>query len=482
MSVARDRLREQFTELLDWERRKRFEQTALGAAGIGVALAIVLLPLSGYLPVGALRWFMPLLLMLLVAPWLFHRWRWRQKDATRTLVKLDQSLNLAERATTAWELADQGTDRAVDELVFKQAREQLAGLAPQRLFPRQWAWQSYAVAPLLALWLALLWFEVDRSLVSTNFVVSPTLAFKVGEFSRELQEKAKSEGLRESLKAGRELEKLVRKNLEEKSDESQLKQELASMANKFATAAQSGAEKESFAAGESQQALQDLKTELAVARDLLSLPEAAQGDQTLPRQWMDRLESMPQLKRQLDKGAQSGPGVGPNEMKSFLDQLEQQATGELDRRTLIDAQRYLEQMTQPGQGRRDHEDLATARAGDQDGAGDDGKEKSRGSLPGKEPGKKDDLVRGLPEFRGGAQTEVKGMLGDGDSRAVGFKGRPKPGTSVVSSRELPALYRRQAEQALNSERVPAALKETIKNYFLSLENNRLKSEVPEQSK
>jgi len=469
MSVTRDGLQRQFAGLLAWERRKRLEQTALAVAGLGVALAIVLLPLSGYFPANGLRWLMPLLLMLLIAPWCFHRWRWRREDATRSLVKLDKTLNLAERATTAWELSARGPTRAVDELVFKQAQERLQGLAPRRLFPRQWAWQSYGVAPLLVLWLGLLWFEVDRSLVGQRSVVPRSLALKIGEFSRDLQEKAKSEGLRESFKAGQELEKLARKNLQAKSNEEQLKQELAGVAKKLEVAAKSGAEKDSFTAGESQQALQDLKTELEVARDLLNLPGATKEGQALPEQWMDRLESLPQLKRQLDKGAQAGPGFGPNEMKTFLDRLEQQATGELDRRTLLDAQQFLEQMTKTGQAGRNENDLQTAGRGEQEAAGDDVKEKGRGNLPGKEPGKKDH--GGLPEFRGGAQTEVKGMLGGGDSSAVGFKGKPAPGKSAVGPREVAAHYRRQAEQELNSERVPEALKKTIRNYFLSLEIN-----------
>jgi hypothetical protein len=50
-----------------------------------------------------------------------------------------------------------------------------------------------------------------------------------------------------------------------------------------------------------------------------------------------------------------------------------------------------------------------------------------------------------------------------------FKGKPLPGKSTVSPSEVVASYRRQAEQELNSERVPEGLKETIKNYFLSLE-------------
>jgi len=473
VSAARDSLQAQFAGLLAWERRKRLEQTALVMAGVAVALAIVLLPLPGYFPVIGLRWLMPLLLMLLIAPWFFHRWRWRQQDATRSLVELDKTLNLAERATTAWELSSRETTSAVDELVFKQAQERLHGFAARRVFPRQWHWQSYGVGPLLLLWLALLWFEVDRSLVEQSSGAPLSLAHKVGEFSRELQEKAKSEGLRESLKAGQELEKMARKNLEQKSSEEQLKQELAGMAKKLEAAAKSGADKDSFSAGESQQSLQDLKAELEAARDLLNFPDAAKGTRELPQQWMDRLASLPQLKRQMDKGAQAGPGLGPNEIKSLLDRLDQQATGELDRRTLLDAQQFLEQMTKSGQARRNENDPRMDGRGEQDGADDGGvKEKNHSNLPGKEPGKKDH--GGLPEFRGGAETQVKGLLGDGDSSAVGFKGKPVPGKSILGQQEVAANYRRQAEQELNSERVPEALKETIRNYFLSLESGEPK--------
>ncbi|HLN86151.1 MAG TPA: hypothetical protein VK200_06800, partial [Candidatus Limnocylindrales bacterium] len=125
MSAARDSLQAQFAVLLAWERRKRLEQTALIMTGVALALAIVLLPLPGYFPIRGLRWFMPLLLIVLIAPWFFHRWRWRQEDATRSLVNLDKTLNLAERATTAWELFGLEATSAVHELVFKQAQERL---------------------------------------------------------------------------------------------------------------------------------------------------------------------------------------------------------------------------------------------------------------------------------------------------------------------------------------------------------------------
>jgi hypothetical protein len=73
----------------------------------------------------------------------------------------------------------------------------------------------------------------------------------------------------------------------------------------------------------------------------MELPDGAKGSQELPQQWTDRLASLPQLKKQLDKEQQAGPGFGQNQLKAFLDRMDQQATGALDRRALIDAQKFL---------------------------------------------------------------------------------------------------------------------------------------------
>jgi hypothetical protein len=441
------------------------------SAGVALALTIVLLPVPGFLPIEGLRWAMPLVLLLLLAPWFFWRRIWRERDSSRVLVRLDKTLQLAERATTAWEFSALESNSAAHELVFKQAQERLAGVNPRLRFPRQWHWQSYAAGPLLVLWLALLWFEVDRAIVDQGVAPAPSLAHKLGQYSRELQEKAKSEGLSESLKTGQELERLARENLAAKRSEEQLKQELTSMAKKLEAAVRAGADREPIAAGESQQTLQDLKAELEAARELLNFADAAKTGQGLPQQLQERLTSLPQLKRQLDRGGQLGPGSGPNEMKSFLDRLERQTTGELDRRTLLEAQQFLEQMAQAGQAGRSENNANTAGRGEQEGDGEMAKEKNQSNRPGKEPGKKDDSAQSLPEYRGGAPTQVKGALGEGDSSAVGFKAKPAPGKSMLGRQEVATNYRRQAEQELDSERVPEALKETIRNYFLSLENS-----------
>lgn len=470
MSAALERLQAKFAGLLAWERRKRREQIVVAVVDLALVSALLVAPLHGYLPNIALRWLIPIVLACAFAPYFFARWRWRPQDATRTLVRLDNTLSLDERASTAWDLAARADSGATAELVFNQTEAKLRGLEARALSPRRWDWLSHAMLPLLFSWVGLLGFDLDRWFFAPAPAASQTLAHKLGEFARELQEKAKSDGLRESLKAGQDLERLSRENLAAKSTDEQLKKELAGAAKKIAAAGKTGRDKDSFAAGESQRSLQDLKAELDAARDLLNFSDAANGSQELPAQWMDRLASLPQLKRQFDKQAQDGRGSGANDVKAFLDRLNQQATGELDRRALLDAQQFLEQLMQSSQGQKSESDMQSAGRGERESAGDGAREKNHSNRPGKEPGKKADGADSLPEFRGGAQTQVKGLLGAGDSSALVFKGKPTPGKSELGQQELVANYRRQAEQELNSERVPEALKETIRNYFLSLES------------
>jgi hypothetical protein len=377
-------------------------------------------------------------------------------------------LNSAERATTAWEFSRRGENSAVMELVFKQAGERLRGIDVRSLFPRLWGWQSYAGLLLFFVWFSLLWFDVDQSVSDAQSGPPHALAQQLREFSRELQERAKNEGLSESYKAGQELEKVARKNIDAKTAEDDFKKDLAGVAKDIAAAGKAGAANAPTAANESQQSLQDLKAELGAARDLLDFPQAANGNQELPQGWMDRLASLPQLRRHLDKEPQAGQGFGQKELKSFLDRLDNQATRELDRRALLDAQKFLEQMMQSGAGMKREGEMMAGGRGENESPGEGVKEKNRSNLPGKEPGKAAGDVNALPEFRGGAQTQVKGLLGDGGSSGIEFKGNPTAGKSKLAEQNLVANYRRQAEQELNSERVPAALKTTIRNYFLSL--------------
>jgi len=309
LSAAAESLKQQFAALLAWERRKRCEEICLMTGGAVFALAIVLLPLQGFLPMARWRWFVPPVVALAVAPYFFYRWRWRRGDSSRALVQLDKKLRLAERATTAWELAGRGDKSAASELVFKQTLEHLRTLNPRAVSPRRWSWPYYAVAPLGALWFALLWFDADRSMVAQSpSRAAQSLAVKLRDYARELQDKAKSESLRESLKAGQALEKVAQQGIDAKTPDDQFKKDLAGVAKNFSRGEKSAANKD-FSTGESQQSLRDLKAELDAARDLFNFPDGAQGSKELPASWLDRLASLPQIQRQFDRQQPNGTGA-----------------------------------------------------------------------------------------------------------------------------------------------------------------------------
>ena len=458
-------LQSKFAEFLHWERQKRWEQIFLLAGDAALVLAIIFSPLHVFLPLNWFRWLVPVIMLVVFMPLIFYYRRWRAMDTMRAFVELDRKLGLDERAVTAWELAGRGDQGGAAQLVFRQTEQRLRNRHLRSVFPRHLDWRAYAVAPLFLFWFALLWFDFDQSFSSHRFALAPSLAQKLKEFARDFQEKAKNEGLRQSLQVGQELEKLAQKNLAEKANEEQLKKDLAGMKQKLDAAGKSSQQSQAIAGAESEQSLRDLRAELEAARDMLNMPDGAKA----PQQWMERLASLPQLRKQLESARQDGKGLGQQELQSLLDRLDQQVASALDRRALIDAQQFLEQMMQQGQGKESNNVAQMAGRGEQDESGDGVREKNSSNLPGKEPGKNDDNLRSLPQFRADTRTQIKGQLSEGDSSGVVFKGKPTPGKSELAPQEVVANYRRQAEQDLNSEKVPAALKETVRKYFLSLE-------------
>jgi len=464
-----------FSALLRWERRKRREQVCATASSYALAAALLALPFYAFLRAPGSRWMIPIVLFMLLAPVLFFKRRWRREDSARALARVDQTLRLEERAITAWELIERNDSRPTAQLVLKQAAEKLKTLDPAALFRRRWHWHHMVALPLLVLWLALMGFDIDRQFDSGLLPSAiPTTAHRLREYSRELQERAKSEGLRESLGLGKELEKVAQKSIDAKTADDRFKKDLVATSQKVEAMGKSAAEQPSFSAGESRQSLRDLKAELETARELLKFPEAANTEEKLAQQWLDRLAGMPQLKRQFDKENQAGQKLSQNALQSFLDRLDKQATGELDRRALLEAQQFLEQLMKQGQGEKGEHSVRVPAGNEQDGSGDGEKMRTHSNLPGKEPGKKEAGFQSLPQFPAGAPARVKGALGEGESSGVVFKGKPAPGKSELSQEEVIATYRRQAEAELNSERVPEALKETIKNYFMSLGQSETK--------
>ena len=99
-------------------------------------------------------------------------------------------------------------------------------------------------------------------------------------------------------------------------------------------------------------------------------------------------------------------------------------------------------------------------------------EKNAGSAAGTAPGENSGQAPSLPEFRGGRRDQVKGTIGEGERTATYFRGKAAPGTIELSQDEVMSRYRRQAEAELATERIPVELKDTIRDYFLSLDRSK----------
>ncbi len=457
-------------ELLAWERRKRRERVLATILFYALAAALLTLPLYPFVPEGISRWAIPILFLVILAPPLYLRQRWRPADNTRALVRVDKALSCDERAVTAWEILAREHKSAAELLVLKEAEARLKTLNPRALFHRQVSWHDYLIVPLFALWFAFSWFDVWLPSPGGIRLWAPVAqAQKLREFSREMQQKAERERLRDSMTIGRELEKLAQKQLAEKASAEPFQRELSAMAKKIeAMGKASAAESEFSGAAASQQNLNDLKAELEAARDSLNFPSGAQGaGQEQPRV-LERLAALPQLKRHFDSAGTRSQGLSQSEVKSFLDKLDRQVTGELDRRTLLDAQQFLEQLLKEGQGEKGQRNVQVAGQADPDALADAQEGDAESNQVGTEPGKRESAFRHLPEFQGGTATQLKGRLGEGESSSLMFKGKAAAGKSALAQDEVIASYRRQAEAELNTERVPERLKETIKRYFLSL--------------
>jgi hypothetical protein len=459
-------LAKKFSEFLTREKIKRREQLLIALAFIALAAALLAWPVSARFFILMARLWMPLLFFVGFAPFIFLRNRWRPQDSTRAVAELDKKLGLEARALTAWEILGRGERSPAETLVLKQTEDRLERIDVNGVLEKPRNWQAYLLMPLFLIWLTLVWFDLGVPVNGNPRLSLPQpLAYRLREFARELEAKARNEGLRESLQLGRELAKIAQRGIDAKANDDRLKSDLSGVNKKLDAMRKSASQSAAFSGAESQQTLQDLKSELEAARDLFNFAEAKESPD-VGQNWLDQLEGMPQLKRQFDREGQAGKQLSQNELKSFLDRLEKQVTGELDRRMVLDAQQFLDQLA--NQGQKGESNVQMAGPGEQAPPDDGERTRSRSSLPGHEPGKKEETWQTPPEFAGGAATHLKGLLGEGQSDSVTLKGKPSPGKSKLSQEDVVASYRRQAEAELNTERIPDSLKETIKNYFLSL--------------
>ena len=336
-SVPDLRLQHAISLLLGWEKRKRRESTLIVAlfyaflAALAVPLFVSLSP--------AWAWIVPAVILAVVAPCLLLTRRWRDADTARALAALDRKLRLDERGITAWEFLRRNETKAVALLVLRQANEMLEKFDTRALSPRSWSWHAWLLPPLIALWLAMLYFDARFDVHGGAPRQSPSLARELREFARELQQKAQKEGLPKTLEAARDLEKIAQRGIDGGTADEALKSELAAAGKRIA-AQRSGLGQAPFAMSASRRELADLRAELEAARQSFGPGDGEAQD------WQERLAGLSQLKKQLDLQPGGARELSRGELKALIDKLEQDAAGELDRRALIETEEYLKAMPQ----------------------------------------------------------------------------------------------------------------------------------------
>jgi hypothetical protein len=448
--------------LLDWEKRKRRESTFIVALLYAFAAALAVPLFVALPPVWA--WAVPALILAVVAPCLLFMRRWRDEDTARALAALDKRLRLDERATTAWDLIRRDEKGAAARLVVREASEMLKSRDVRTLFPRSWGWRVWLLPPLVGLWLALLHFDARFDLHGGTPRPSSPVAHELREFARELEQKAQRERLPRTLAAARELEKIARRAIESGAADEAVKRELEGAGQRIA-AERKALGQAPFPGATSKRELGDLRAELEAARESFG-----QGDGEA-QSWQERLAGLSQLKKQLDAQPGGARELSRSELKGLVDKLEQNVASELDRRALVETEEYLKSVPQRDRNRHGE---GRPRPGPHDDYGEPVErwaEKIPGTAPGDARGEKGDAPP-RAELKGGQRAQVKGTVGEGERSTTFFKAKPGPGKSVLSQDEVVASYQRQAESELGTERIPDALKDTIRSYFLSLEKTK----------
>jgi hypothetical protein len=468
-------LQEKFWQLLHWERVKKREKILISALFYSVLVSLIALPAGALFPIWAepLYLTVPLFLVMTLA---FFMWSpWGGRESLRTIFLLDKTLRLQERAVTAWEILARRERRPAEELVLEETAANLRKVDMRGLFKRQLSWHAFLVPPLLLLWMLFAWLDVDLNFGWFQGSKTVLVAQKLKEFSHDLQERAQKDELTESLKMASALEKIAEKGLKGEIGEEKLREDLADSVQGIGglapvTSQGPGGSWPTL----SKDALSDLKAEVGKFKDALTNPESLAGKGIQRADILEGLAGLSPFKGEIGKGFLSTKDMEKRDVGEYLEKLERGIVSELDRRNLKETRDFLllmldemkgEEAEGPSQGmglpQRGKPSTARKRSG-------------RGSLPGDQPGSKGPKVQ-PPPFQARAATHLKGLLGKGLSAGITVRGEFPAKESEVPQEEVITSYQRQIEGELASEQIPKELKETVKQYFLSLgltENKR----------
>lgn len=462
-------LQERLSDLFGWESIKRREKILVEVFFYSVLGSLAALPVRGFVfPwMNPLAW--PVLLSLLFAPALLLLRPWGRRECLRFLFLLDKTLRLEARAITSWEILGRGERKPGELLVLKEAAAALRDVDPKTLFKRQRSWQEIFALPLLLLWLLSVWFGAaldSEEIVRGSLRHSPAQRLK--EFAQTLQDRAKSQGLNESLQVARALEEAAERSLRGEISEKKLNEDLAGMVGKIEDIFPGAQEADLPFSGVTREGLLDLKAEMEAFKSAFS-PRGTDGrGEKRGAEILGRLGALPRLSEELGKRIKPAKEMGEEELSNFLAQLEKSATAELDRRALQETEEFLKLLIQGGEGGEKGESSRLAERPERGEFSDAEKVRGKGAFPGNQPGTKQPAPQPATPLTAGAGTQLKGSLGEGQGSSITLR-RELPGRgSVVGREELITSYRRQAEEELASEEIPEGLREMIKRYFLSL--------------
>lgn len=462
-------LQERFSELLGWETVKRRENILVTVFFYSLLLSVVALPLKELLAPWANPFYFPPLFFLILAPGFFLLRPWGKRESLHALFLLDKALRLEERAITAWEILGRQETKAAELLVIKEAGERLKEVDPRALFKREHSWHAVLAPPLLLVWLLLVWLDVgvhpERGVPGSQPV---PLAQRLREFSRELQERAEAQGLNESLKIAHALEELAEQSMRGELSEKKLSGELTGIFDQIEEAGPvKEGEADAIVPTATREGLLDLKAELGTLKPV-PLADSAGLENKLGPEMRERLAALPRLKEEIGRNRLSPEKLEGKDLQALLERLERGVTAELDRRTLLEIKEFLGLLLEGVGGKGEREALQAQPQAEQGLLSQTEKAGGKASLPGDQPGTREQLSQSPPPFKAGAATHLKGLLGEGKSSSLTWRGEARGGESKISQEEILTSYRRQAEEELASERIPEGLKETIKRYFLSL--------------
>ena len=449
-------LREKFSELIAWERAKRIEKVLLEALAYAFLAALLLLPFRGLFarvsPV-----YYPAAAFALFAAGFFYIRRWRPIDSLCAVFALDRALRLDARALTAAEIVEKQDVSTAEHYLLSEAAERLKSVQIRTLFKREWSWPTLAAPALVALWLALVWLGVGSGTGTAAKSAAP--AEKLKDFAQELEQKSQAQKLAETLKLARALKALAQERLVEKTSEEQFRQNLAAMEKRLDAPVPPPGEFD--LGGYTREELAALRAELETAKSRLRPAPTMRENE-----FLDRLQSLPRLGEALKRSGGAMENMGPGDLQKLIDSLEQQAANELDQRSRADVQQFLSMLMQGQEGGGAPAQARIPGRAAQDRP-DGEKSVGKGELPGDEPGMKSQAAQ-APVATPGAATRITGALNPGASSGVTWRSEAKAGESKIPEQGAPAAYRRQMEEDLAAEKIPPALKETVKQYFLSL--------------